>query len=206
MTHLTMEQLLAVREPGLEPGVAGWRDHASACDLCRAELERLDQRVARLRALPALKPARNRFDEIRAGARADRRRKRWVVVSAGGFAVAASLALAVVMTRGPDRSADPVAQQLAEQRELDSIIASSRSLEGTLQAYNPDQRVTDGRTAVVAASLEDRLARLDDQLQLVDLMDQSVRQEAALRLWRERVGLLNALMDVHATRAKAVGF
>jgi hypothetical protein len=206
MTHLTMEQLLAVREPGLEPGVAGWRDHASACDLCRAELERLDQRVARLRALPALQPSRNRFAEIRTGARASRRRRQWVVFSAGGIAVAASLALAVVLTRGPGGSADGTAQQMAEQQELDSIIASSRSLEGTIQAYNPDQRVTDGRTASVAASLEDRLARVDDQLQLVDMMDQSMRKEAALRLWRERVGLLNALVDVRATRARAVGF
>jgi hypothetical protein len=206
MTHLTMEQLLAVREPGLEPGVAGWRSHASACDLCRAELERLDQRVARLRALPALQPSRNRFAEIRAGARASRRRRQWVVFSAGGIAVAASLALAVVLTRGPGGSADGTAQQMAEQQELDSIIASSRSLEGTIQAYNPDQRVTDGRTASVAASLEDRLARVDDQLQLVDMMDQSMRKEAALRLWRERVGLLNALVDVRATRARAVGF
>jgi hypothetical protein len=206
MTHLTMEQLLAVREPGLEPGVAGWRDHAAACDLCRAELERLDQRVARLRALPALKPSRNRFAEIQAGARGDRRRKRWAVVSVGGLGLAASIALAVVLTRGPDRSTDGTAQQMAEQQELDSIIASSRSLEGTIQAYNPDQRVTDGRTASVAASLEDRLARVDDQLQLVDMMDRSTRQEAALRLWRERVGLLNALVDVHATRARAVGF
>ena len=47
MTHLTMEQLLALREPGLEPGVQGWRDHAMACELCRTELDRLDQRVAR---------------------------------------------------------------------------------------------------------------------------------------------------------------
>ena len=36
MTHLTMEQLLAIREPGLEPGVQGWRDHAQVCELCRA--------------------------------------------------------------------------------------------------------------------------------------------------------------------------
>ena len=126
--------------------------------------------------------------------------------SAGGVAVAASLALAVVLTREPGRQEDSSAQQMAEQQELDSIIASSRSLEGTIQAYNPDRRVTDGRTAVVAASLEDRLAQVDDQLQMVDMMDRSMRQEAALRLWKERVGLLNALVDVHATRARAVGF
>jgi len=96
--------------------------------------------------------------------------------------------------------------QLAEQNELDSIIARSQRLEGAIQDYNPEQRVIDGRTAVVAQSIEDKLARVDHQLQLVDLMDQRVRQQEALRLWRERVGLLNALVDVHVTRARSVGF
>lgn len=203
MTHLTMEQLLALREPGLEPGVQGWRDHAVACELCRTELDRLDQRVARLRALPTLSPARNRFGEIRARAQADRRRRRAVVFSLSGLALAATVALAVVLAPG---AAVTPAPSLTEQQELDDIIARSQSLEGAIQAYNPDRRVIDGRTAMVAASLEERLARVDRQLQLVDFADQSVRQQEALRLWRERVGLLNALVDVHATRARAVGF
>jgi hypothetical protein len=201
MTHLTMEQLLALREPGKEPGVQGWRDHATACELCRAELDRMDQRVARLRALPTLAPTRNRFAEIRARATADRRRRRLVVASLSGLGLAASVAFAVV--RAPHT---PPAPTVSEQQELDDIIARSQSLEGAIQAYNPEQRVTDGRTAVVAASLEDRLARIDRQLQMVDYLDQKVRQQEALRLWRERVGLLNALVDVHATRARAVGF
>jgi hypothetical protein len=203
MTHLTMEQLLALREPGLEPGVQGWRDHAAACELCRAELDRLDQRVARLRALPTLAPARNRFAEIRARVRSDRRRRQAVVFSLSGLALAATVALAVVLTPG---AAGTPAPSLTDQQELEDIIARSQSLEGAIQAYNPDRRVTDGRTAMVAASLEERLARVDRQLQMVDFADQSVRQQEALRLWRERVGLLNALVDVHATRARAVGF
>jgi hypothetical protein len=198
-----MEQLLALREPGLEPGVQGWRDHAEACELCRAELDRLDQRVARLRALPSLAPARNRFAEVRARARADRRRRRAVVFSLSGLTLAATVALAVVLRPG---AADTPAPSLTEQQELEDIIARSQSLEGAIQDYNPDRRVTDGRTAMVAASLEERLARVDRQLQLVDFADQTVRRQEALRLWRERVGLLNALVDVHATRARAVGF
>jgi hypothetical protein len=206
MTHLTMDQLLAVREPGLEPGVQGWRDPAAACDLCRSELERLDQRVARLRALPGLQPSRNRFAEVRAEARAERLRKRSVALGLGGLALAASVALAVVLVPRLSPPAPSLAEQIAEQQELDDIIARSRSLEGAIQAYNPDQRVTNGRTAVAAASLEERLARVDDQLQLVGMMDQVRRQQAALQLWRERVSLLNALVDVHVTRAKVVGF
>jgi hypothetical protein len=183
--------------------VQGWRDHAVACELCRAELDLLDQRVARLRALPTLSPARNRFGEIRARVQADRRRQRTVVFSLSGLALAATVALAVALSPG---AAGVPAPSPTDQQELEDIIARSQSLEGAIQAYNPDRRVTDGRTAMVAASLEERLARVDRQLQLVDFADQSVRQQEALRLWRERVGLLNALMDVHVTRARAVGF
>jgi hypothetical protein len=199
-----MEQLLALREPGLEPGVQGWRDHAEVCELCRTELERMDQRVARIRALPALRPARNRFAEIQAQYRRSRARRRLLVLSLGGLALAATVALAVVFV--PRGGAGPVAVQLSEQQELDDIIARSRQLEGVIEDYNPERRVTDGRTAVVAASLEDRLARVDRQLQMVDLMDQRVRPQEALRLWRERVGLLDALVDVHTTGATYVRY
>jgi hypothetical protein len=204
MTHLTMEQLLALREPGIEPGVQGWRDHAEACELCRAELERLDQRVARLRALPTLRPGRNRFAELQVRTRRDRRWRRIRLFSLAGFGLAAAAVLAVVLA--PRLRSAPAPARLAEQQELDSIIARSQRLEGAIQDYNPEQRVTDGRTAVVAQSIEDKLAQVDHQLQLVDLMDQRVRQQEALRLWRERVGLLNALVDVHVTRARSVGF
>jgi hypothetical protein len=201
MTHLTLEQLLTLREPGLEPGVQGWRDHAEACEVCRAELERLDQRVARLRALPLLKPARNRFAEIQAQTRKLRFGRRLLLLSLGGLAAAATVALAVVLS-----SRGTVSARLAEQGELDSIIARSQQLESAIQDYNPDRRVTDGRTAVVAATLEDRVAQVDRQLQLVNLMDQRGRAQQALRLWRERVGLLDALVDVHTTGAQFVRY
>jgi len=204
MTHLTMEQLLAVREPGREPGVQGWRDHVEACELCRAELDRVDQRVARLRALPTLQPARNRFREVRSRARAERRVRRFRAFSLIGVSLAASIAAAVVLA--PGLRSGPPGTEVSDQQELNDIIARSRSLENAIEDYNPDQRVTDGRTASVAASLEDKLARVDNQLQLVNLMDQRVRRQEALRLWRERVGLLDALVDVHITRASAVRY
>ena len=40
--------------------------------LCQAELDRLHQRVARLKALPTLRPARDRWPETAARFRADR--------------------------------------------------------------------------------------------------------------------------------------
>ena len=204
MTHLTMEQLLAVREPGLEPGVQGWKDHLDACDVCQAELSRLDQRAARLRALPMLKPSRNRFLELRARAVAERRRKVVLASGIGALALAASVALAVVLA--PEAGSGPPSAELGGGQELQETMARSRQLEEALNTYNPDQRVLDGRTAMIAASLEDRLARVDQRLQVVNLMEREVRQSESLRLWRERVGLLDALVDVHVTRAGYVGF
>lgn len=204
MTHLTMEQLLAIREPGLEPGVQGWRDHAAVCEVCRAELDRIDQRVARLRALPTLQPARNRFPDVRARARAERRRRTFITAGLGTLALAATVALAVLVT--PLLRQGGPAPELAASPELQEAMTRSRELEQALRVYNPEQRVTDGRTAAMAASIEERLARVDQELQVVSLMDRRTRNAESLRLWRERVGLLDALVDVHVTRASYVGF
>ena len=204
MTHLTVEQLLAVREPGLEPGVQGWRDHVAGCDGCRAALDRLDQRIARLRALPVLKPSRSRLVEVQALTGRWRLRRRLLVLSLGGLALAATVALAVMLA--PTLRRSPPTAQLAEQRELEDVIARSQQLEDVIQGFDPDRRVTDGRTALVAASLEDRVARIDQQLQLMNLTNDPTRSDAALRLWRQRVGLLDALVDVHTTGASFVRY
>ncbi len=203
MNHLTIEQLLAVREPGLEPGVQGWRDHAAECDVCSAELARLDQRVARLRALPVLRPVRNRFAEVQSQTARWRFRRRLRLITGAGLALAAAIATAVVLVPALGTGTDP---RLAEQRELDSIIARSRGLEQFIQTLDPDNRVTDGRTAIMAASLEDRVARIDQQLQLMNLRNDPIRSPRALELWRARVGLLDALVDVHTTGARYVRY
>jgi hypothetical protein len=199
MTHLSMEQLMALRSPGLEPGVQAWKEHAAACDRCRAELDGLDQRVARLRALPALRPARDHFGAVRQRAATERRRRRWTRAAVGGLALAASLLLAVVATRPRER-------ELAAAPELEEMMTRSRELERALAAFDPDRGVRDGRMVRITTSLEERLARVDRQLELAGLLDGPARRQEALRLWRERVGLLDALMDVHLTDARYVGF
>jgi hypothetical protein len=199
MSHLTMEQLLALREPGLEPGVHQWQRHVESCAPCRAELDRLDQRVARLKALPALRPGRDRFAQVRARARVERRRRSWRRAAIGGLAAAASLTLAAVALRPEERTL------VAVEPELESVMSRSRQLERAVASFD-DRGVLDGRTLSITASLEGQLARLDRQLEVVELFDPAVRQREVLRLWRERVGLLDALVDVHLTRARYVGF
>lgn len=202
MTHLTMDQLLALREPGTEPGTQAAREHLEACAACQAELDQLHQRVARLRALPALRPTRNRFLAVRAELTADRRRRqaRWAGI--GGLALAASVALVVVTL--PDRAGgEGVTAGLAA--ELTETISRSQQLERALVALEPESRVIDGRTSAITGRLEDRLQLLDRELQAADRLDRQVRMQEQLKLWRERVGLLDALVDVHVTRASYAG-
>ncbi len=201
MTHLTMEQLLELREPGVEPGAASQREHLAACAACRAEQDRLEQRMARLRALPTLRPARDQWPRVaaRVGARKRQQRIRWV--TAGAMALAASLALAVVVRRPV--AAAPVA---ASAPQLTALQQRSRALEAAIGAYGADARVLDGRTSRVAADLEDRIADVDRRLERTELTaPPGMRGPDVTQLWQERVGLLDALVDVHVTRASNVG-
>jgi hypothetical protein len=198
MTHLSMDALVSLREAGLEPGDAGARAHLQDCPACRAELERLHQRVARLKALPALRPSRDRWPQVAARVRAERRERRMRIGGLIGLAAAASIALAVSL--GTPSSSPQVSNQ-----QILQTMERSRALESALSQYDPDGRVLDGRTAGIAEELEDRIAQVDHQLEMADLQERQSSNDQLLKLWRERVGLLDALVDVHVTRASNVG-
>jgi hypothetical protein len=199
MTHLSMEALVSLRAPGSEPGDATAREHLDGCDRCQAEFERLHQRVARLKALPALRPSRDRWPETAQRLRAERRarRARWMGLT--GLAAAASIAIGATVG-DLSRPSEPTAAQLHQ------VVERSQALESALSQYNPDGHVLDGRTARMAQELEDRIARVDRELELAELQQQQqAGQQELLKLWRERVGLLDALVDVHVTRASNAG-
>lgn len=213
MTHLDMTQLLAARADQSEPGAAAARAHLVLCAHCRTELERLEQRMARLRALPSLRPARDAWPLVQRRLAGERRR-RWVQRTGwSALALAAGIALVFSVRSGAlgMRSAD---QLHAAPRQdvgvgLEGVKRRSQVLEAALEEYGPETRVLDGRTAVVADALQDRIARLDAQLQSAQLEGPdrgAVARDARLRaLWEERVGLLDALVDVRVTRASNVG-
>lgn len=206
MTHLTMDQLLALREPGLEPGANAARSHLDTCAICQAESDRLHQRVARLRALPTLRPSRSRLPDIRRTLQIDRRRRliRWGTL--GGLAAAASLAAVLLVPRagGTAATAGDPADPLAE---LQLAKLRSQELETALSELDFNVRSLDGRTATLAARLEDQLGLLDHRIQLTGQLVTPAPQRMGeeLKLWRERVGLLGALMDIHLTRARYAG-
>jgi hypothetical protein len=194
-----MEALLSLRAPGTEPGDAAAREHLERCPQCRAEMDRLDQRVARLKALRPLRPARDRWPGVAARLRAERTARRARIGGLAGLAAAAGIALAVGVAPLL-QSDDP-----AEVARIEEMMARSRALESAIYRYDPESRVLDGRTAGIAQELEDRIARVDRELQMAELLERQAREAERLRLWRERVGLLDALVDVHVTRASNVG-
>jgi len=198
MEHLTLETLVALREPGAEPGDAAAREHLRICSTCQAEFERLHQRLARLKALPALRPARDQWPPVAARVRAERRRRRSRIGGLAGLAIAAAVALALALS-------GPTGASGAATRDIELAMERSQALESALSQYNPEGHVLDGRTAGLAQGLEDRIARVDRELEMVELLERQTREQRLLKLWRERVGLLDALVDVHVTRASNVG-
>ncbi|HEY4320583.1 MAG TPA: hypothetical protein VGM77_05325 [Gemmatimonadales bacterium] len=199
-THLDMAQLIALRDGDRsEPGMADTQLHFGRCLTCQAELERLHQRTARLRALPRLEPAINRFPAVRELVQVDRRQRHWRGVATIGIAAAALLVFGAI---GRDL-VKPARLDAADQ--LQSTIHESQLLEQKLHSLTPDARVIDGRTAVVVIQLEDRIASLDAQLAQTDQATARGRTGTELNLWRQRVGLMHALVDVHMTNATNVG-
>src|SRR5947208_11750739 len=189
-----MDDLLAL---AAGEGSAWARQHAAGCAACRAELEALYQRVAQLKALPTRRPARDRWPAVRDAVLAERRRRRerWGV---SGLAAAAVLAGLLVFR--------PVWTKPVEAADLARMKEQSATLEAELERYDPDARVTSGRTAALAAALEDRIAVIDGELaQLGAMAAAPARSVELVKLWQERVDAMQQLVTVHVTRAAYVG-
>jgi hypothetical protein len=193
MTHCTMDDLLALQA---NEGSVWAKQHLAACPACRAELEALYQRVARLKALPARRPARDRWPAVREALRAAERgrRRRWGLWS---LALAAGVAALIVFR--------PFASAPADAGELAQVKRQSAALESDLSQLAPDGRVMSGREAAVASLLEDRIALVDGELVRLGLPEAAAPVADVLDLWRERVDLMRQLYTVRVTRAAYVG-
>ena len=124
------------------------------------------------------------------------------------MALAASVALMIgVQVVGVPHSEAPpaaVAAQRTESQELADLVAQSQQLEATLRDYGTDGRVLNAGAASVIADLEDRIALVD-----AGIAQETTRgggQQALVGLWRDRVQLMDALVNAHVTRVAYVGF
>src|SRR5207237_1160997 len=127
--------------------------------ICQAELEALYQRVAQLKALPTLRPPRDRWPAVRAVMNTERvrRRRSW---SAWGGTLAAAALLAGILLVQPSI----LGQSGNLHAELTQAKQQSATLEDSLQQYDVDGRVLSGHCAAVVAELEDRISVIDGSL------------------------------------------
>lgn len=191
--HGTTEELLAVRDGD----GSGWAQaHVDECAVCAAELYRLEQVRAQLRALPAFAPPRDRWGFVAERARRERRQRRW---SAGaGLAAAAALGgLLLVAVQGTNPGS------LEAETTLRSAMQRSQAMEQVLKGVDPDARALDGAAAGAVVDLQRQLEAIDSRLG-----DPAQWQDAPGRqaqLWNERAGILSALVDVHTTHVAYAG-
>lgn len=191
MMHCTMDDLVAVRDG---EGSVWARRHVEECGTCRGEMDALYQRVAQLKALPVLRPSRDRWQNVRdvVVAERTRRRRRWLRAGLALAATLAGLMVARPMMHGP-----ALADELAQAKR------HSAQLEDSLQLLDPDGRVMSGSEADLTARLEDQIAALDGRL--AQLGEQSAREAQLVDLWRQRVDLMQQLVQVRVTRATYLG-
>lgn len=212
LRHCSIEELIEVRNGH---GSYGARTHVDECEECRDELDRLHQRVAALKALPSVNAPRDRWPAVRARLVADRRRVWWL---RGGWAAAATIALLVggsaffgaaatddrgVPTSGVSRLPSQVLVVPSNQ-DMRDLVAQSRYLDRALESLTEERRVMNGLTALAIADLEDRILVIDTRL--LDARRELMNQQELLNLLRQRVVLMDELVNTHQRRATYIGF
>ena len=195
LRHCTIAELLDLRDG---EGSAVVRKHVDECDACRAELDRLHQRVAVLKALPSFTPPRDRWPVVRDALTQSRRRRGWQ--RAGGAALAAAAALALMIGIPGVRGSGP---DVAIAQEVDELKQESHQLEQVLYEVERERRVVTGLVLVVMVELEDRIALIDAGIATVQT---GGHVTVELRdLWEERVILVNQLVVTHVQQTAYVG-
>jgi hypothetical protein len=150
---------------------------------------------ARLAALPEFTPPANGWEAVQAvrGRRAPGYSRNWpVAFAAAVLAAAAGLAWLLQPAGSHLPDAGLTTRGLAGSTSK-SVLAENARLEALLAAL-PETRVMRGSTAFTLAQLEDRIASVDDRLSRITLEPNA--PEPAERLWRERVTLMNSLVQV----------
>lgn len=160
----------------------------------------------RLRALPLFDPPPGGWSRVAQRLHSRRRRQ----LQAGvGLALAASLLLAVGLVGtgrlGPARAPQPrlTAAAPASGTAVAQLISRSQRLEHRLAQARPQVAVWDSQRADRAALLEARVRQVDAQLNFASASGDA---KSAEHLWRNRVALMNAMVELHEPQAPALQY
>jgi len=174
--------------------------------------------AAALRRMPQRQPPRGTWQEIRRQAEREglvkpprRRRLRrdleWLAV--GAVAATVVIALLDLPLSGTAPGGDPAparatgfaATPAENDASLGSLMARSRLLEEALRAAPEKRRVMRASTASTIVTLEDRIAMIDQQL---SFPERPLTEAEAKALWRERVQLMDSLVQLRHAQAQRV--
>jgi hypothetical protein len=193
--HLTLEELLAVRDGEATTDAAA---HADSCPECTAEIARLRAVQRALAALPEQESSRDLWPALRTALVSRRHHRRWVLAGWTAAGLAAAFTLAIGLRGGLEAWHEAkIARQTRE------LVATSQRLEQQLRISDSGGRVVSGRIAGTIVQLEDRIGLVDAQLNRVG--SDRVPSDNVVNLWQERVRLLDALVSVQTSRTAYVG-
>lgn len=161
----------------------------------------------RLRALPPHTPPPGGWLDLNRRMAA---RRRNLAVAGGGFALAASVLVGVGLVGLRPEAASPpsaavttVASRAAPAAQVSpavaQLISRSQALERQLSSVRPQVAVWNTGRDTRALMLETELRRVDAQINFAE-------SQAAEALWRRRVQLMSALVDLHETEAPALQY
>ena len=210
--HAGTEQLLTIRDG--DPVEAKTRQHVENCAECRGELARLRSVRESLRGLPELIAPADGWSRVEARLNQPEPRSRWWP----GAAVAATVlvAMAVWLFSGSVEKHMPVGQYAqneatqatspatslaAKEPEIDELVSQSRRLEALLRDLDEQSpRVMKATTAGTIAGLQDGIALIDYGLSRND----DFSSDQSEQLWRQRVDLMNTLVQVRGAQLQQI--
>lgn len=170
--------------------------HVAACPQCLAELARVRAVRTALGGLSATIAPAGAWAGALARAAARRQASPARAATPAPLAMAASLvamlAAGILLAQAPSDS-PPAEQPVPLAQPIDGLVAENTRLEAMLDGM-PQSRTARLGTAYTVAAIEDRLALLDDRITVVSLEPHAPEAEEAL--WRERVNLMNSLVQV----------
>lgn len=199
--HPRTEHLLSLRDG--EPVAAEVREHVAQCRACALALQEARSARAQLHALPSVPAATGGWQAVqrKMAVRTAAAARRTAAARMAAAASVAVIAIALSWRAADDLASPPARSVRASPLAVEEVLAldrvaqlqtQSHALEEILSALGDAPAVERAGMAVPIDTLESQVQWIDHQLSAAD----AIEAGTAERLWRERVDLMNSLVQL----------